>query len=66
MAPAGDETAATVPPHWNVNLRVGDADATVEQAAGLGGQILLAPLDAPGFRAPSSPTRRGRCSRSAS
>jgi predicted enzyme related to lactoylglutathione lyase len=50
MAPAADEAAATVPPHWNVNLRVGDADATVEQAAGLGGQILLAPPDTPGFR----------------
>ena len=49
MAPAGDGAAA-VPPHWNVNLRVEDADATVEQAASLGGRVLLPPLDTPGFR----------------
>jgi predicted enzyme related to lactoylglutathione lyase len=46
MAPAGDG----VPPHWNVNFYVGDADATVEQAAQLGGQVLMGPLDTPGFR----------------
>jgi predicted enzyme related to lactoylglutathione lyase len=49
MAPAGDGAAA-VPPHWNVNLRVQDADATCEQAASLGGQVLMAPFDTPGFR----------------
>jgi len=49
MAPTGD-AAAAVPPHWNVNLRVDDADATVEQVAGLGGQVVAPPLDTPGFR----------------
>jgi uncharacterized protein len=49
MAPTGD-AAAAVPPHWNVNLCVEDADATVEQAAGLGGQVIAPALDTPGFR----------------
>ena len=30
-------TAEGVPPHWNVNLRVEDADATGERATSLGG-----------------------------
>ncbi len=49
MAPSGD-AAAAVPPHWNVNLRVDDADATVERAARLDGKVLLPPHDSPGFR----------------
>ena len=49
MAPTGD-AAAAVPPHWNVNLRVDDTDATVEQAVGLGGQVIVPPLDTPGLR----------------
>jgi hypothetical protein len=49
MAPTGD-AAAAVPPHWNVNIRVDDADATVEQAADLGGRVILPALDTPGFR----------------
>jgi uncharacterized protein len=49
MAPTG-EAAAAVPAHWNVNLRVDDADATVERAASLGGQIVVPVLDTPGFR----------------
>jgi uncharacterized protein len=49
MAPAGD-AAAAVPPHWNVNFRVDDADATVERAAGLGGHIIAPAFDTPGFR----------------
>ena len=49
MAPTGD-AAAAVPPHWNVNLRVDDADATVEQAASLGGQVIAPAMDTPGFR----------------
>ena len=49
MAPTGD-AAAAVPPHWNVNLRVDDADATVQQAAGLGGQVIAPAMDTPGFR----------------
>ena len=49
MAPTGD-AAAAVPTHWNVNLHVEDADATVEQAAALGGQVIAPALDTPGFR----------------
>jgi len=49
MAPTGDATSG-VPPHWNVNLRVDDADATVERAASLGGQVIMPVLDTPGFR----------------
>ncbi|MEA2233360.1 MAG: uncharacterized protein QOD83_3176 [Solirubrobacteraceae bacterium] len=43
-------TDPAVPTHWNVNLRVQDADATAEQAAALGGQVLMPPFDTPGFR----------------
>jgi predicted enzyme related to lactoylglutathione lyase len=39
-----------IPPHWNVNLRVADADATAERAAALGGTVVAAPMDTPGFR----------------
>jgi uncharacterized protein len=40
----------TVPPHWNVNLQVSDADLTVEAAAAQGGKIIAPPFDTPGFR----------------
>ncbi len=49
MAPAAGDSSA-VPPHWGVNLRVGDADATAERAVGLGGRVFVAPHDTPGFR----------------
>lgn len=39
-----------VPPHWSVNFAVSDADAVAGQAVALGGGILLAPMDSPGFR----------------
>jgi predicted enzyme related to lactoylglutathione lyase len=39
-----------IPPHWNVNLRVADADAVSERAAALGGTVVAAPMDTPGFR----------------
>jgi hypothetical protein len=42
-----------VPPHWNVNLLVDDADDTVARAVELGGTILIAPMDTPGFTARS-------------
>ncbi len=38
------------PPHWSVAVLVADADATARQAAELGGTVLLAPTDTPGFR----------------
>jgi uncharacterized protein len=39
-----------VPPHWNVNFRVADADSIAASAASLGGTVLVAPFDTPGFR----------------
>ena len=41
---------AQIPPHWNVNLRVADADSIAERAAELGGRVIAAPMDTPGFR----------------
>jgi uncharacterized protein len=49
MAPTG-QAATAVPPHWNVNLRVEDVDATVERAASLDGSVVMPPQDTPGFR----------------
>jgi predicted enzyme related to lactoylglutathione lyase len=46
IAPA----AEGVPPHWNVNLRVADADATGERATSLGATVLGPPVDAFGLR----------------
>jgi predicted enzyme related to lactoylglutathione lyase len=46
MAPRDD----AVPPHWNVNLRVDDADATAALATSLGGAVLAPVFDTPGFR----------------
>ncbi|MDQ3648226.1 MAG: hypothetical protein M3433_06530 [Actinomycetota bacterium] len=48
LAPIGD--GDPTPPHWSVALTVGDVDATAHQAAELGGAVLLAPTDTPGFR----------------
>lgn len=39
-----------VPPHWSVNFAVHDADAIARHAVALGGGILMAPTDTPGFR----------------
>ena len=39
-----------VPPHWDVTFGVDDADATVERAAELGGEIVVAPMDLPWIR----------------
>jgi len=46
MAPSD----AAVPPHWNVNLRVDDADVTAALATSLGGAVLAPVFDTPGFR----------------
>ena len=43
-------TGESVPPHWNVNLRVVDTDAVCEHAARLGGTVLAPPFDAMGMR----------------
>lgn len=39
-----------VPPHWSVNFAVADVDAVAERATTLGGSVLMAPFDTPGFR----------------
>jgi len=49
-AAAGGPDEPAVPPHWNVNLRVGDTDAVVAHADRLGGTVLMAPMDTPGIR----------------
>ncbi|HEY6886485.1 MAG TPA: VOC family protein, partial [Solirubrobacter sp.] len=42
--------APDIPPHWNVNLQVSDADLTAEMTANLGGAVIEGPFDTPGFR----------------
>ena len=39
-----------VPPHWQVDFWVADADATAAKAKKLGGRIVVPPFDIPGFR----------------
>lgn len=39
-----------VPPHWRVDFWVHDADGTAEEASKLGGRLVVAPFDIPGFR----------------
>jgi uncharacterized protein len=39
-----------VPAHWSVTFAVDDADATAERANELGGQVVVAPFDAPWVR----------------
>ena len=39
--------AAGAPPHWLGYVSTPDADATVEQAKGLGGQVLMEPMSIP-------------------
>ncbi len=48
--PMGGDLSAGVPPHWNVDFWIGDADAAAEKVAQLGGSIVTPPHDAPGFR----------------
>ncbi|HTY97838.1 MAG TPA: VOC family protein [Solirubrobacteraceae bacterium] len=38
------------PPHWSVTFAVDDADATAQRAAELGGEVTVAPFDAPWVR----------------
>jgi predicted enzyme related to lactoylglutathione lyase len=60
-APAGfEDVVATLnpipdsqpqlPAHWSVTFAVADADATAARAAELGGEVLVAPFDAPWVR----------------
>ena len=39
-----------VPPHWSVTFTVDDADEIARRAAELGGEVLVAPFDAPWVR----------------
>ena len=41
---------AAIPPHWNVNFRVDDANAISTRAAELGGSVMMPPADGGGFR----------------
>jgi uncharacterized protein len=47
--PIADDQPDT-PAHWSVTFAVDDADAIAERAAELGGQVVLAPFDAPWVR----------------
>lgn len=47
-APGPD--GAGTPPHWNVNIQVDITDAIAARAADLGGTVLVAPVESPGFR----------------
>jgi uncharacterized protein len=46
MAPPNPQ----IPPHWNVNFRVDDADAIAAHAAALGGKVMMPPADGGGIR----------------
>jgi uncharacterized protein len=50
VAVATGTDGVSVPAHWSVNFAVRDPDAVVDQAAALGGAVLMAPFDTPGFR----------------
>jgi len=49
LNPIADDQAG-VPAHWGVTFAVDDADATAVKAAALGGQVVVAPFDAPWVR----------------
>lgn len=49
LNPIADDQPDT-PAHWSVTFAVDDADATAAKAKELGGQVILAPFDAPWVR----------------
>ena len=49
LNPIADDQSDT-PPHWSVTFAVDDADATAAKATELGGQVIVAPFDAPWVR----------------
>jgi uncharacterized protein len=49
LTPIADDQPE-VPAHWSVTFAVDDADATAARAAELGGQVVVAPFDAPWVR----------------
>jgi uncharacterized protein len=50
VAVATATDGVSVPAHWSVNFAVPDPDAIAQQTATLGGNVLMAPFDTPGFR----------------
>jgi uncharacterized protein len=49
MSPLADDQPDT-PPHWAITFAVDDADAAAATASELGGEVLVAPFDAPWVR----------------
>jgi uncharacterized protein len=49
IIPIPDDQPET-PAHWSVTLAVGDADAAAAKATELGGEVIVAPFDAPWVR----------------
>jgi hypothetical protein len=49
VTPIADDQPGVLP-HWSVTFAVDDADATAARAAELGGQVVVAPVDAPWVR----------------
>jgi uncharacterized protein len=49
LTPIADDQPE-VPAHWSVTFGVADADATAQRAAELGGEVVVAPFDAPWVR----------------
>jgi predicted enzyme related to lactoylglutathione lyase len=49
VAPIADDQPDT-PPHWGVTFAVDDADAIAARAAELGGEVVVAPFEAPWVR----------------
>ena len=51
MAPiAAGANGAAAQPRWSVDFWIADADAATARAAALGGSVIMAPHDTPGFR----------------
>src|SRR5262249_41070268 len=48
MAPGVAETERDLPPRWNVDFWIRDADAAAEKAAELGGHVVTGPYEIPG------------------
>jgi uncharacterized protein len=46
----GDRSTDEAGPHWSIDFWVDDASATADTAARLGGKVVVAPYDTPGFR----------------
>lgn len=50
VAVATTTDGTDIPPHWSVNFSVDNADDIADRAADLGGGIVMAPSNTPGFR----------------